>query len=138
VTNYQVSGLTPLHSRDVSSTADQKSSCTLNIEPGGLGWSGTDYVWEATQEVTKRFSNGQFDVLGWDPRGVNISLPTMACYPEDTLRDRWTLLTRQHRQVTNPMDQLQIVDAMNDTIYYSCLQKVGDLGRVISTALEAL
>lgn len=83
VTNYQVSGLTRLDSRDVSSTADQKSSCTLIIEPGGLGGSGTDYVWEAAQEVTKCFSNGQFDVLGWDPRGVNISLPTMACYPED-------------------------------------------------------
>lgn len=36
------------------------------------------------------------------------------------------------------MDQLRIVDAMNETIYYSCLQKVGDLCRFISTALEAL
>ncbi|RDW74242.1 uncharacterized protein DSM5745_06904 [Aspergillus mulundensis] len=137
VTKYQVSGLSLLDSANSSSHAGRKSARTIIIEPGGPGGSGTSYVWSAAEETTKRFSDGQFDVLGWDPRGVNISLPSVSCYPNNADRDRWALVTNQHRQVSDPERQLQIMDAMNDAKFNSCRQRLGDFGRFLSTASVA-
>ncbi|CAG8061597.1 unnamed protein product [Penicillium olsonii] len=137
VTKFQVSGLAHLGAPDASFNAGRKSARTMIIEPGGPGDSGTSYVWAAAEQLSDRFSDGQFDVLGWDPRGVNMSLPAVSCFPHDVLRDRWSLLTRQYREVTNPMHQLEIADAMNDAMFYACRQRVGDFGRFISTASVA-
>lgn len=133
-TKFQVSGLARAGSSD---DAGHKSQRTIVLEPGGPGASGTSYVWEAAEQVTRRFSLGKFDVFGWDPRGVNISLPAMSCYPHDVYRDRWSLLTRRYRQESTPMDQLEISDSMNDAILHSCRERLGDFARFISTASVA-
>ncbi|KAL4900267.1 hypothetical protein BDW74DRAFT_162345 [Aspergillus multicolor] len=137
VTKYQVSGLARLDTVDTSSNAGRKSARTIIVEPGGPGGSGTSYVWRAAEDITKRFSDGHFDVLGWDPRGVNISLPSMSCYPDDAIRDRWSLTLNQHRQVSDPESHLQFMDAMNDAKLNSCRERLGDFGRFVSTASVA-
>lgn len=76
--------------------ASSKSARTIAIEPGGPGGSGTPYLWREAEEITIRLSNGTFDVLGWDPRCLNASLPAVAYYPYDADRDRWSLLARQY------------------------------------------
>lgn len=138
VTKYQVSGLTRLDSANTPTRRSHKTERTIIIEPGGPGGSGTSYVWRAAEDVTKRFSDGQFDVLGWDPRGVNISLPAASCFPHDSLRDRWSMFTGQYREVvSDPMHQLEIADAMSDAVFHACRQRFGDFGRFISTASVA-
>ncbi|KAH6900441.1 hypothetical protein B0T10DRAFT_470697 [Thelonectria olida] len=137
VTKYQVSGLAR---EDGSSPrgSGRKSERTIVLEPGGPGGSGTSYAWRAAELVTKRFSEGKFDALGWDPRGVNVSLPAISCFPYDADRDHWSLLYNQYLEVSSsPITQLQVADALNDAVFYACWKQYGDLPRFVSTAFVA-
>ncbi|KAI1828395.1 alpha/beta-hydrolase [Xylaria intraflava] len=138
ITKFQVSGLSRADSHiagQIKPHFGSKSRRTIVIEPGGPGGSGTSYAWRAAEDVTKRLSDGQFDVLGWDPRGVNASLPAVACYPDNAYSDRWSLLTGQYREVSaSPEIQLDIADSMNEAIFRACWERHGDLGRFLSTA----
>ncbi|KAJ5490361.1 Peptidase S33 tripeptidyl aminopeptidase-like C-terminal [Penicillium expansum] len=98
--------------------------------------AGTSFLWETAEEMTNRFSDGQLDVLGWDPRGVNFSLPAAACFPQDKFRDRWSLLALQYREEA-PKAQLEAADAMNNATFFACQQRLGDFGRFITTASVA-
>ncbi|RDW71456.1 hypothetical protein BP6252_08019 [Coleophoma cylindrospora] len=134
VTKFQVSGLRT----DSCSSAGKKSERTIVIEPGGPGGSGTSYAWRAAEDVTERLSESQFDVLGWDPRGVNISLPAVSCSPYDADRDRWSLLLSQAREVSPaPRAHLESVDAFYDAAFRACWERQGDLSRFVSTAFVA-
>ncbi|KAF2667379.1 alpha/beta-hydrolase [Microthyrium microscopicum] len=136
ITKFQVSGLA--HVKSTEKSAGKKSERTLIIEPGGPGGSGTSYAWRAAEEMTERVSDGQYDVLGWDPRGVNISLPAVSCFPHDADRDRWRLLAGQYREVSaSPRAQLELADAMNDAVMHACHERHGDFGRFVSTTFVA-
>ncbi|KAI0541771.1 Alpha/Beta hydrolase protein [Xylaria digitata] len=139
VAKFQVSGLARIDSSGGhrSTLAGAKSQRTIVIEPGGPGASGILQVWNEAETVTKRFSDGRFDVLGWDPRGVNISLPTAACFPHNVDRDYWSLLTGQYRNTLAHIRQLETADAMNNATFYACQQRLGDFGRFVSTASVA-
>ena len=139
ITKYQVSGLARADAPPYSnSTAGRKSERTIIIEPGGPGGSGTSYAWSSSVSITRRFSDEKFDVLGWDPRGVNISRPTVECITHDATRDRWYLYTSQHRAASpSPKVQFQIADAMNEATMQACWEKHGDLGRFLTTAFVA-
>lgn len=137
VTKYQVSGLARL---DGSSPpgAGSKSERTLVLEPGGPGGSGISMAWSSSEQLTQRFTDGAFDTLGWDPRGVNASQPAIACYPYDADRDRWSMLTGLHRQESaDPDTLLRWADAMNNATFHACFEKYGDLGRFMTTTLVA-
>ncbi|KAI1373046.1 Alpha/Beta hydrolase protein [Hypoxylon crocopeplum] len=141
VTKYQVSGLarvdTVLGARGETS-AESKSERTIVIEPGGPGGSGTSYVWRAAEGITKRLSDGKFDVLGWDPRGVNTTSPSIACFPYNADRDRWSMLTGQYLEVSgSPETQLELADAMNNATFRACWERHGDLARFVGTAFVA-
>jgi pimeloyl-ACP methyl ester carboxylesterase len=136
VTKFQVSGLA--HVNSFRGSAGKKSERTLVIEPGGPGGSGTSFAWRGAQEVTQRLSRGKYDVLGWDPRGVNASLPAIACFPYNADRDHWSLLAGQYREVSaSPRAQLELADAMNDAILRACQERHGDLARFVGTAFVA-
>ncbi|KAJ5980326.1 Peptidase S33 tripeptidyl aminopeptidase-like C-terminal [Penicillium waksmanii] len=138
VTKFQVAGL-PLENDSELSPCGRnayKSERTLIIEPGGPGGSGNTFLWETAEETTNRFSDGKFDVVGWDPRGVNLSLPSGACYPQDAHRDRWSLLSLKYREEA-PSSQLEVLDAMNNATFFACQQRLGDFGRFVSTASVA-
>jgi pimeloyl-ACP methyl ester carboxylesterase len=135
VTKFQVAGLPYRNDPNISSKS-YKSERTIIIEPGGPGGSGTYFVWETAEEMTNRLSDGQLDVLGWDPRGVNMSLPAAACFTQNKFRDRWSLLTLRYREEA-PKSQLEIADAMNNATFFACQQKLGDFGRFVSTASVA-
>lgn len=136
VTKFKVSGLNRLDKPH--GAPRRKSDRTIVIEPGGPGGSGTSYAFRAAEEVTQRLSNGKYDVLGWDPRGVNASQPAISCFPFDADRDRWSLLTGRYREAfVSPRDQLELADAMNDAIFRACRERHGDLARFVSTAFVA-
>jgi pimeloyl-ACP methyl ester carboxylesterase len=135
VTKFQVAGLAHINDPSISPNS-HRSERTIIINPGGPGGSGTSFLWERAEEMTNRFSDGQLDVLGWDPRGVNFSLPAAACFPQDAFRDRWSLLALQYREEA-PKAQLENLDAMNNSTFFACQQRLGDFGRFISTASVA-
>ncbi|KAH8883358.1 hypothetical protein GQ53DRAFT_664083 [Thozetella sp. PMI_491] len=148
VTKYQVSGLARAASLPGRALIAQrsenapapgtKSERTIVIEPGGPGGSGTRYAWSGAEGVTKRLSGGKFDVLGWDPRGVNASLPAIACFPFNADRDRWSLALNQHIEVSpDPKAYLAVADAFNDATFRACKERHGDLPRFMTTAFVA-
>ena len=105
----------------------------LTLKPGG-----TSYAWRAAEDVTKRLSDGKFDVLGWDPRGVNASLPPVSCYPFDADRDRWSLLAAQSRAVSpSPIAHLEFADAFFESTFHACWERQSDLPRFLTTAFVA-
>jgi len=143
VTKFQVSGLVP-HGRHRRGRhgghhkGGKKSERTLVIEPGGPGGSGTSMAWRLSEEITKRLSDGQYDVLGWDPRGVNASLPAISCFPFDADRDHWALRSNQYRETSpSPRAQLDFVDAMSDSVFSACYKQHGDIPRFMTTAIVA-
>lgn len=118
--------------------AAARSARTLVVEPGGPGGSGTAMVWRSAETLSRRLGDSRLDVLGWDPRGVNASLPAAACFPFDADRDRWGLRARQHRrEATDARAQLAFVDAFNDAVLGDCRRRLGDLARFVSTAFVA-
>ncbi|KJZ76106.1 hypothetical protein HIM_04562 [Hirsutella minnesotensis 3608] len=117
---------------------ESKSERTIVVEPGGPGASGTLKAWRSGQDVTERLSDGRFDVLGWDPRGVNASLPALSCFPYDADRDHWALKSGEHLEVSpSPRAQLEFVDAMSDAVFAACQRIHGDFPRFVSTAFVA-
>ena len=136
VAKFQVSGLARRDSLSAghSTLGGKKSDRTIVTNPGGPGASGVRWVLEEAETITDRFSDGQFDVLGWDPRGVNGSLPSASCFPYNADRDRWTLLRGQYRETSAPKIQLEVADSINNATLYACRQRLGDFGRFVSTA----
>ncbi|CAK7210918.1 hypothetical protein SCUCBS95973_000955 [Sporothrix curviconia] len=132
ITKYQVAG----PGRPGTSA---KSERTIFIEPGGPGGSGTAYAWHSAEAISARLSGGEFDVLGWDPRGVNTTQPAASCFPYDADRDRWWQLAHRYRAVasTDTTGQLQVADAYFESLFAGCETVLGDLGRFLGTGLVA-
>lgn len=139
VNKFQTSGLACRGCTHASGNAGRKSERTIVMEPGGPGGSGTLSLWMGGEATSRRLSNGTFDTLAWDPRGVNTSLPSASCYPSDVSRDHWKLLTLAYREtsIPSPMSQLRAMDAMHNATFYACKQRLGDLGNFVSTASVA-
>ncbi|KAH7157878.1 hypothetical protein B0J13DRAFT_435645 [Dactylonectria estremocensis] len=149
VTKYQVSGLAHAESQSTLALESRqetealfipgpKSERTIVINPGGPGNGGTSWAWDSAESLSQRFSDGKYDILGWDPRGVNASLPSISCAPYDADRDRWNLIANQYREVAaSPRNQLQLTNAFNDAIFRACEEINGDLPRFVTTAFVA-
>ncbi|OAQ70942.1 tap domain-containing protein [Pochonia chlamydosporia 170] len=133
ITKFQVSGLARLDGHSPPS-AGRKSERTLIIEPGGPGGSGTLSAFRSAEDKTKHFSNRQYDVLGWDPRGVNISQPSISCFPYNADRDRWALLETPARVTTkDTRAYLEAADAFHDATLRACWERHGDIPRFLTT-----
>lgn len=146
ITKLQMSGLARIDSSTRPATEHDfkteivgcQSERTIVLEPGGPGASGTKEVWIRGEKLSQRLSNGRYDVLGWDPRGVNLTLPSASCYTHDVYRDHWSLYTHQYREASpSHIAQLTIADSMNEAIFYSCWKRLGDLPRFISSTFAA-
>ncbi|KIJ31436.1 hypothetical protein M422DRAFT_36207 [Sphaerobolus stellatus SS14] len=51
---------------------------TIFLNPGGPGGSGVADIKAIASAVTV-LTNGQYDVVGWDPRGFNQTVPNLTC-----------------------------------------------------------
>ncbi|CEH16878.1 hypothetical protein CBOM_02969 [Ceraceosorus bombacis] len=65
----------------------RKSERTVVVNPGGPGGSGTSYAFRAAVTISANYTPS-YDVLGFDPRGVNLSTPVGSCYNHSAMRDR--------------------------------------------------
>ncbi|KAI9829951.1 MAG: hypothetical protein M1819_005923 [Sarea resinae] len=73
--------------------------------PGGPGGSGISMMWRVAKDIQTIVdseipvdSNGSlsdersakyFDILSWDPRGVNNTTPSLSCFPDSYSRSIW-------------------------------------------------
>jgi len=95
---------------------------TLFINPGGPGGSGTAYV-----NYFDAAGLADYDIVGWDPRGVAESTPVACMGPADL--DRYYALDSSP---DNPSEQRIRVAAVQ-AFGQSCLQRSGKLLEHIST-----
>lgn len=56
---------------------------TLFVNPGGPGASGADFVRNSIDFAVGEPLQAQYDVIGWDPRGVGASTPVRCLSPTD-------------------------------------------------------
>lgn len=117
--------------------ARHKTKRTMVVEPGGPGGSGTALVWRLAERFSHTYTDDTFDVLGWDPRGVNISQPSISCFPYDADRDRWSLFTSRFYREVDPRDAMLKADAMNEAVLTACKRKYGDVAGMLTTAFVA-
>lgn len=71
--------------------------------------------------------------------GVNVTDPSISCFPSDAFRDRYSLFTSRYRETSrnHSFFSVQITDSYNEAILSACLSKYGDIPRFLSTAFVA-
>ncbi|KAK0535578.1 hypothetical protein OC835_002322 [Tilletia horrida] len=117
---------------------ETKSNRTIVINPGGPGESGTSFAWEMGELFSRNYTDHTMDVLGFDPRGVNMSAPSYSCFEQDVYRDRWFALASQFPETAkDPFDHLRLTDAYSNATWKACDQRFNDVGRFLSTAFVA-
>ncbi|RDW59410.1 hypothetical protein BP6252_12497 [Coleophoma cylindrospora] len=83
---------------------DPRYGGAVIIEPGGPGGSGVDQLLRAGSEIQDIVSshiepelasvnpaNKYYDVIGFDPRGVNNTTPSVRCFPDALVAQNWKL-----------------------------------------------
>ncbi|KAK0549004.1 hypothetical protein OC846_004275 [Tilletia horrida] len=113
----------------------KKSKDTIVINPGGPGGSGTYYALRAGETLSKNYTDSTMDILGFDPRGVNMSTPSLSCFSQNAYRDRWSALTSQFPETSkNPLEHMRLTDTYASATWKACEEKFGDTVRFLSTA----
>ncbi len=107
------------------------------IQPGGPGGSGTEDVRHEGEANSRDFSDSLLDVLGWDPRGVPSSQPSISCFPIDAVRDRWKMVTSLGFRESDPRSSMLKADAMNEAVFRACKDKYGDIPGMLTTTFVA-
>jgi pimeloyl-ACP methyl ester carboxylesterase len=95
---------------------------TLFLNPGGPGGSGTTYVGYFNATGLE-----DYDIVGWDPRGVGASTPVACMGPADL--DRYYALDSSPDNGSEQRIRVAAVQAFGR----SCLQRSGELLNHIST-----
>ncbi|KAL8291873.1 hypothetical protein RQP46_002131 [Phenoliferia psychrophenolica] len=54
---------------------------TIIANPGGPGASGTSFVF-GFGEMMSTVVEDRYDIVGFDPRGINFSTPSISCFPD--------------------------------------------------------
>ncbi|KAF8309482.1 hypothetical protein DL93DRAFT_2158340 [Clavulina sp. PMI_390] len=67
-----------LRKRPASHKAHQKRLGSILMNPGGPGASGNEEVLDFGEDLYDLL-NGRYDIIGFDPRGVNMTLPPIGC-----------------------------------------------------------
>lgn len=89
----------------------ERSPHTIVVNPGGPGGSGVSYAWSSAEKISSNYTDGKYDVLGFDPRGVNASQPHIACFPNYGYSDRWAALGSYWAEKGDKRSDLELWDS---------------------------
>jgi pimeloyl-ACP methyl ester carboxylesterase len=131
------------------SVTDKRYGGAILINPGGPGGSGVGLVsrdGKYIQTVTGSGNNErteneqvgfQYDVIGFDPRGVNNTTPGISCFPDDGARQFWAVQS-QAQGLLSDNRTFPYVFGRTQALSESCSALVGneekhDIGKFVST-----
>jgi len=102
---------------------------SLFLNPGGPGGSGVEFVRGAGPFLYSDEVRARFDLVGFDPRGINLSTP-LRCYEtlDDAFADLWPIafpVTRQEERIWVRSDR---------AIARACAERAGPILDHMSTA----
>lgn len=114
------------------------------INPGGPGGSGVaqqltmgayiQQVVDAGDGPERADSKGKFfDIISFDPRGVNHTTPTIACFPDNASRQRWDLQTTAEGLLGSSTGSLRSKWRRARAIAEGCSARLGQLAEHVNT-----
>ncbi|KAK9775898.1 hypothetical protein SCAR479_07423 [Seiridium cardinale] len=89
------------------SVSDPSYGGEIYVNPGGPGASGVEFARAAGALLARYVSAGagktakQFDIVGFDPRGVMHSTPRPTCFPDLKARQLWYHMTEAYESPTD-------------------------------------
>ncbi|KAG8958278.1 hypothetical protein FRC03_009292, partial [Tulasnella sp. 419] len=111
---------------------------SVYVNPGGPGGSGVNFLFRAGRSLSKILDD-RYDIVSWDPRGVNETTPRVTCFDSQTAQDLFLIHTAFYtpletriitKTVNGPArseldmellkDQLKIVDAQSEALGNLC------------------
>jgi pimeloyl-ACP methyl ester carboxylesterase len=107
---------------------------SLLVNPGGPGASGIDLVFYASDYITTAAVREQYDIIGWDPRGVGFS-DSVYC-GEGELIDLALLAPGPAKDLASP-ESLAKAREVSSRLSEACYQGTGDLLGYIDTKSSA-
>ncbi|KZT19687.1 alpha/beta-hydrolase [Neolentinus lepideus HHB14362 ss-1] len=129
-------------SRFPATNATRLGSVFLN--PGGPGGSGSQLAFEAGQNLSTVLK-GQYDIVGFDPRGVKLSEPYVSCFDNLYEEEKFSQLVRGFQLnlpanitsevVGNLKEQITYVSSNISSLSAQCYQRVGDALRYMGTEM---
>ena len=111
------------------SDADRVGAVLFN--PGGPGGSGFEYIAQAGTTMSSEMGLQNFDIIGFDPRGVDRS-GGIRCL-SDTDIDRYSYLD----DTPDDAAEQALLDESRDAQVHACKEKYGDTLRFYSTSQTA-
>ncbi|GAA2841787.1 alpha/beta hydrolase family protein [Leucobacter komagatae] len=98
---------------------------TLFVNPGGPGASGVEYVRNALDSAVGEPLRRNFDVVGWDPRGVGASSPVSCLSAKDM--DDYLFGVSDSTAKRGSAKWIEEAVASSRDYGEACLEKTGDL-----------
>ncbi|KAG8748339.1 hypothetical protein FRC10_005886 [Ceratobasidium sp. 414] len=117
---------------------------SLFVNPGGPGGSGMSFLYRAGPALAELL-DGRYDIVSWDPRGINGTTPGVDCFASQTAQDiafahTYSDIGFEARNLSDPIDravytqQVRRADAENAVIAELCLNRAGEALRHVGTA----
>jgi pimeloyl-ACP methyl ester carboxylesterase len=91
---------------------------SLLLNPGGPGMSGMSYAVEVAEKLADSPITKQFDLIGFDPRGVAASTPALDCFTD---------AEREANLLVNPINSggKDYTDHQTRQLYQKCAERSG-------------
>lgn len=110
--------------------ATGSSTGSLFVNPGGPGASGFDFVAERVSSAVGPRLQESFDIVGWDPRGVNRSSP-ISCAKRDSDLDYFFFGELDAKRGTPEWEEQLLVESIR--FGQECQRHSGDLLEFVDT-----
>ncbi|KAL2133153.1 hypothetical protein VTI74DRAFT_2814 [Chaetomium olivicolor] len=130
LTNNFTIPLVRLRSNKTTSSSNERLPNIL-LNPGGPGGSGTNLVHRRGAQLADIVGDG-FHLLGFDPRGVNQSVPLATCYPDQ--QTRVDLSGVRNKKVEEDSGELW---AWTSNFVRACSDTMSEHGKYVNTPQTA-
>ncbi|OAL37795.1 hypothetical protein AYO20_02972 [Fonsecaea nubica] len=129
----------------VVDVGDESFGGTVVINPGGPSGSGVGILlWSGKSIQNILDGDKHFEILSFDPRGVQFSTPSLACFQDDTVRDILNLLGVGAGSLESNPNALDVKWAIDQSLGLLCAQTSkgrfpdgSSIRQFVSTALVA-
>jgi len=118
----------------IRSTATGASTGSLLVNPGGPGGSGYNFVRDSVDYAVSERLRASFDVVGFDPRGVNQSA-AVSCY--DSPKELDAYLFDLPQSPAGSPDYLADLEESSAVFGQACLENTGELLGFVDTVSAA-
>lgn len=120
----------------IRAISSKKPMGSILVNPGGPGASGYNFVRDSLDFAVDSKLSGNFDIVGFDPRGVNKS-SAVSCYDNPSEMDAFLFDIPADAGPVGSDSWLDAGDAANKEFGEACLKHTGELLGFVDTVSAA-